>query len=185
MFKTNKLSAAITALLAIAVLMAFWLVGSAYTAEAQDLPPAIDRSAIYYVCPDGTIVTYGSREFCHDDDGYYYEVNYETNQPYVVYYPVPEPENPNDPVPTPQPPTAPRIRSNTFVDCEVENPPSNCNPDYVAPTGTHPDVDDDEWVILDNGWIRRKAFSDGNGGTTYRCYFNGSDGSLINMGECD
>ena len=40
---------------------------------------------------------------------------------------------------------------------------------------------DDVYVIVPNGWVRRKV--NGSDGKTY-CYFNGSDGSLYNYGEC-
>lgn len=39
---------------------------------------------------------------------------------------------------------------------------------------------DDQYTYNDDGYFRRKMQSDG----TYRCYFNGYDGSLANLGEC-
>ena len=133
--KIEKLQMALIALLAAAGLTMIWLAESTQTAKAQDLPQYIGQNAIMYVCPDGTIIEHGSRDFCgvdDDDDNepdYYYEVNYQENRPVVVYYPAPEDGS------TPRPPSAPQVRSNTFTDCEVENPPQNCNPGLCRPDG--------------------------------------------------
>ena len=44
----------------------------------------------------------------------------------------------------------------------------------------HNQTTDDVYVIVADGWVRRKEHPDG----TTRCYFHGNDGSLYNYGEC-
>ena len=139
----------------------FRSLAAALTAAALLIPAA--PAAASDGCPDGwepRTVPGVSGTFCYHTDLGFTLGAVDARERGHLYWP----DNDDDPTNTPpRAPSVPRIPSQSVWDQWA---------DYNNP--------DDEYVQVPGGYVRRKLHTDG----TTRCYFNGSDGSLYNYGEC-
>ena len=139
----------------------FRTLAAAITAAALLIPAS--PAAAADGCPDGwetRTVPGVSGDFCYHTDLGYTLGAVDAQERGHLYWP----DNDDDPTNTPpRAPRVPRIPSQSVWDQWA---------DYNNP--------DDEYVQVPDGYVRRKLHPDG----TTRCYFNGSDGSLYNYGEC-